>query len=421
MISTSQNTLYHISNLNEESERISYQMSTGENQYLGSEDSILYSDLIELDDRLRVTEGLELQIEKSQVMNDSSDSAMAELKLLLDKISVDLLKAQNSGTDRSDKLSIATNLEGIRENMLDLINTRVDSEYVFAGSDTTGESYKVSSDFEATGKVTFEGDGFLREVAVQPGSYRDRGITGYDVSFYTSSKANAGESFTFEEGERIIDENGFEWKLNVAETQLQKYDYDGNIYHPLNTDATLGDVTAVNLNTSLTTTAIEAWDGITPATEPAEPQAVRATYTIDNIGSVPSSKVFEAKHNYFDDLNITINALEGRVTNLDGTVAGEVSDETVFDIIANSIEETTDQFDATNIGHGELGGRNAVFNAAYETLLTQETNYNVLIQQTGGADTAKLALELAALELTYQTLYSSISKMNDLSLLNYLR
>ena len=64
MISTSQNTLYHISNLNEESERISYQMSTGENQYLGSEDSILYSDLIELDDRLRVTEGLELQIEK---------------------------------------------------------------------------------------------------------------------------------------------------------------------------------------------------------------------------------------------------------------------------------------------------------------------------------------------------------------------
>ena len=419
MISTNQNTLYHISNLNGESERISYQMSTGENQYLGSEDSILYSDLIELDDRLRVTEGLELQIEKSRVMNDSSDSAMAELKLLLDKISVDLLKAQNSGMDRSDKLSLATNLEGIRENMLDLINTRVDSEYVFAGSDSTEKSFAVSSDFEATGEVTFEGDGFLREVAVQPGSYRDRGITGYDVTFYTASKANAGESFTFEEGERIIDENGFEWKLNVAGTQLQKFDYEGNIYHPLNTDATIGDVTAIDI--SSTTAEVEAWDGITPATEPAEPQAVRATYTIDNIGNVPSSKVLEAKHNYFDDLNITINALEGRVTNLDGTVAGEISDPAVFDIIANSIEETTNQFDATNIGHGELGGRNAVFNAAYETLLTQETNYNVLIQQTGGADTAKLALELAALELTYQTLYSSISKMNDLSLLNYLR
>lgn len=419
MISTSQNTLYYLGNLNEESERISYQMSTGENQYMGSEDSILYSDLIELDDRLRVTEGLELQLEKTQVMNDSSDSAMAEFKLLLDQISVDLLKAQNSGMDRSDKLAIATNLEGIRENMLDLINTRVDGEYVFAGSDTTEKSYSISDDFEATGEVSFEGDGFLREVAVQPGSYRDRGITGYDVSFYTASKANAGESFTFEEGETIIDENGFEWKLNVAGTQLQKYDYDGNVYHPLNTDATLGDVTAIDIDSS--TAEIEAWDGITPATEPSDPQAVRATYTINNIGNVPSSKVLEAKHNYFDDLNITINALEGRVTNLDGTVAGEISDEAVWDIISNSIEQTTNQFDATNIGHGELGGRNAVFEAAYETLQTQETNYNILIQQTGGADTAKLALELAALELTYQSLYSTISKMNDLTLLNYLR
>jgi len=419
MINTSQNTLYHISNLNDESERINYQMATGENQYMGSEDSILYSDLIYLDDRLRVTEGLELQLEKTQVMNESSDAAMADLKTLLTSIRDDLIKSQNSGTTRNDKLAIATNLEGIRENMLDLINTRVDGEYVFSGSDTTEESFQIDDEFESNGKVTFEGDGFLREVAVQPGSYRERGITGYDVTFYTSSKANAGESFTFEDGESIIDENGFEWKLNFDKTQLQKYDYDGNVYHPLNTDATLGDVTALDI--SSTTAEVEAWDGITPATEPANPQAVRATYTIDNIGNVPSGKVLEAKHNYFDDLNIIVNALEGRATNLDGTVAGEISDEAVFESIAIGIEQSTDQFDATNVGHGELGGRNAVFNTAIETIASQKTNYDILIQQTGGADLSRLSLELAALELTYQSLYSTISKLNELSLVDYLR
>lgn len=420
MIDTSKNMLYHIGNLNAENQRISYQMATGKNMDKGSENSILHSNLIDLDDKLRVTEGLVLQITKTKVMNDTADTSLQETKNLLDSIQVDLLKGLNSGMDRNDKLSLATNLKGIRDNMFDFMNAKVDGEYVFTGSDTTIKSFTKDADFANNGQVSFEGDGFLRKVAVQPGSYRDRGVTGFDTAFYTASKAYAGESFTFEEGERVIDESGFEWKLNTAGDQLQKYDYNGNIYHPLNTDPLLGDVTALDLNTALTTAAVQAWDGITPATEPANPQAVRATYTIDNIGTSPTGKVFEAKHNYFDDLNITINALEGKATNLDGTKAGTISDEAVRVIVANGLEQTSDQFDGTNIGHGELGGRNAVFENAYDTLLAQETHYNILIQETGGADLAKLSMESKALELTYQSLYTTISKMNKLSLLNYI-
>ena len=96
------------------------------------------------------------------------------------------------------------------------------------------------------------------------------------------------------------------------------------------------------------------------------------------------------------------------------------SDEAVDEILRNGLEQSTEQYNATNIGHGELGGRNAVFENAYNTLLAQETNYNILIQETGGADLAKLAMESAALDLTYQSLYTTIGKMNQLSLLNYL-
>jgi len=422
MIDTSRNMLYHIGNLNSENERITYQMATGTVLDKGSEDSILHSNIINFEDKLRVTEGLMLQITKTQAMNDVADDALAEMKTALAKegtnsIQTDLLKALNAGMDRSDKLALATNLTGIRDNLYDRMNTRVDGEYVFAGSSTNIQTLEKDPDYADNGKITFEGDGFLREVAVQPGSYRDRGITAYDAIFYTASKANAGESFTFEDGERIIDENGFEWKLNAAETQLEKYDYNGNIYYPLNTNAADGDVTAIAISSS--TGETEAWDG--SGVEPANPQAVRKTYTIADIGSSPTGKVFEAKHNYFDDLNITINALEGKATNLDGTKAATISDEAVRVTVAEGLEQTSLQFDATNIGHGELGGRNNIFNVAYEKLTSQETNYNILIQEYDGADLAKLAMESKALELTYQSLYSTISKMNELSLLNYIK
>jgi flagellar hook-associated protein 3 FlgL len=428
MIDTSRNMLYHINNLNIENQRISQQMASGKSIDKGSENSILHSNLINLEGKLRVTEGLQLQIEKTKVMNETAATSINEIKISLgtgenNSIQTDLLKALNSGMDRSDKLALATNLRGIRDNMFDRMNTRVDGEYVFTGSSTNEQTLQKDSDYANNGKITFEGDGFLREVAVQPGSYRDRGITAYDASFYTASKANAGESFTFEEGERVIDENGFEWKVAIdpngdGKDYAQKYDYNGNIYHPLNTDPFLGDVTTIEIDSK--TALTEAWDGITPPTEPSNPQSVRATYTINNIGSSPTGKVFEAKHNYFDDLNITINALEGKATNLDGTKAGTIRDEAVRVSVAAGLEQTSKQFDATNIGHGELGGRNNIFNIAYDKLTTQETHYNILIQETGGADLAKLAMESKALELTYQSLYTTISKMNKLSLLNYI-
>ena len=409
MIDTSKNMLYHIGNLNAENQRISYQMATGKNMDKGSENSLLHANLIDLDDKLRVTEGLKLQITKSKVINETADTSLEEMKFSLDAIKVDLLKGLNSGMDRSDKLALATNLRGIRDNMFDRVNARVDGEYVFTGSETSKQTLTKDADFDLNGKIEFGGDGFLREVAVQPGSYRDRGVTAYDVSFYTSSRAYAGESFTFEEGERVIDENGFEWKLNTAGTQLQKYDYNGNIYHPLNTDPLLGDVTAL---------AITPNGGQAEAT--ATSQAVRNTYTIPILPTVPAGRVFEAKHNYFDDLNIIINALEGKATLLDGTAGATIDDELVRSTVSNGLEQTSKQFDASNVGHGELGGRNNVFNIAYDKLLAQETHYNVLIQETGGADLAKLSMESKALELTYQSLYTTISKMNKLSLLNYI-
>ncbi|MEA3512984.1 MAG: hypothetical protein U9R37_05230 [Campylobacterota bacterium] len=404
MIDTSRNMMYHIGNLNTETTRINYQMASGKAIEKGSENSLLHADLINLEDKLRVTEGLKLQIVKSQAINNTADSNVAEVKTALDFIKVDLLKGLNDGMDRSDKLALATNLRGIRDNILDRVNTNVDGEYVFTGSVTTKQTMTKDNNFDLNGKVEFGGDGFLREIAVQPGSYRDRGVTAYDVVFYNGSSAAAGEQFTFEADERIIDENGHEWKLNSSKTHLQKYDHNGLLYDPLNSTNQI----AIDSSTA----SIEA---------DTTRQATKETYTINHLPTSPEGRVFEAKHNYFDDLNVIINALEGQSTKLDGTKGGIIDDTLVWDTLSRGSTLSTKQFDATNIGHGELGGRNNVFNIAFDKITSQESNYNILIQEWGGADLSKLAMESKSLEMTYSALYSTISKMTEMSLINFLR
>lgn len=423
MIDTSKTMLYHIDNLNTQSERISFQMASGKAIDKGSDESITHSILINLEDKLRATESLKLQLTKSKSMNDTADDNIAETKEALESIKVDLLKALNDGMDRSDKLALAANLRGIRGNIYDRINESIDGEYLFAGSDTTKQTLVRDSNFENNGKITYGGDGFLRKIAVQPGSYRDRGVTAYDVTFYNASRATKGEDFTFAEGDRIIDEAGYEWKVIDASAgmtprdpanpttntlYLQKYDFNGVAFDPSIYPETRIAIDTVTAEVEATTTA----------------EAQRESYTILGTGAgmaaQPQGRVFEAKHNYFDDLNRIINALEGHITLLDGTKGAVIDDGMVRSVVSNGLEQTSFQYDATNIGHGELGGRNKIFEVNFEKLEAQTTHYNILIQEYGGADLAKLAMESKALELTYQSLYTSISKMHNLSLVNFI-
>jgi len=400
MIDMSRNMLYHVNNLNEQNTRISYQMATGKVQDKGSEDSVLHSKIINLEDKLRVTEGLTLQIEKTRALNDTADVNMAEVKKALESIKIDTLKALNDGMDRSDKLALATNLKGIRETIIDRVNTQIDGEYIFSGSVTTKETLVKDKDYDQNGKVEFGGDGFLREIAVAPGSYRDRGITAYDAIFYSADKAIAGEDFNFNQDDRIIDENGYEWKLNSNQDKLQKYDKHGDLTSPVD-----------ELAVSSVSAEVEA-----TATNIAEPARFKISVPTD-----PGGRLFEAKHNYLDDLNVMINALEGYSTKLNGE-KGDVVDDVQVDVVMNEyLGRTSSQYDASNIGHGELGGRNTVFEVAYEKLQSQLTQYNIFLQETDGADLTKLAMDSKSLEMTYQSLYSTIAKMNQLSLINFLK
>ena len=392
MINQTEQMSYRLSTLNTQQQKISYQMSTKNLLQQGSDDSMLYSRVISVDDKIRTYEGLQTQIERTNIQNNAADTSMNEIKKILETIKKELIKANTSTTSNEGLAAIAANISGLKENLYQLSNTQVEGEYVFAGSDSSVKPFEKDSN----GKVTYVGDNQLRKVAVEEGSYRDRGITGFDMMMYPSSTAYKGQTLTFKETDRIVDQDGNEWrfidqdnldadnniKTGVETNKLYKFDLDGN----LTTDA------PINVNFDSTTN----------------------TYTTTPAFTADGTK-FEAKTNIFNLMDDTLNALK----KVD-SVGNPISDSLSKTLISNSQAEFDKAFDGVNIAHAELGGRNQIFETSLERVSAKLTQYNILSQQIGAADLAKVAMEAKALELTYTALYSTISKTNQLSLVNFL-
>ena len=378
MINQTEQMLYRLSILNTQQQKNSYQLNSTKKIQQGSDDSILYSRLTFVDDKIRTYEGLKTQMERTTVQNNTADSSMSEIKEIFRYVQQELIKANTATTTEDGLKSIAVNLAGMKQNLYDLANTQVEGEYVFAGSDSSVKPFEE----DTNGKVTYVGNNKLRRVSVEEGSYRERGITGLDMMMYPSSTAYKGETLDFKENDRIIDQDGNEWKLNIPTNDtLTKYDLDGNI---------TADTNSVSSN------------GATPA-----------TYSF-TAPSTDGTK-FEAKTNIFDILDDLVNSL-----NIMDSAGNPIPLTVAREGIAKGQDKITKSFDSINAVHAELGGRNKVFEVSLERVSSKLTQYNILSQTLGAADIAKVAMEAKSLELTYTALYSTISKTNQLSLVNFL-
>ena len=381
MINQTEQMMYRLNNLDTRYQKNTYQKSTGEILENGSDDSVLYARVVFIDDKIRTFEGLESQVEKAKIQNNAADSSMKEIKKILDQIKYELIKANTDTTGDDGKAAIRATISGYKENLYQLANTQVENQYVFAGSDASVKPFEKNA---TTGKITYVGDNQLKKIAVEEGSYREAGITGFDMMMYPSSTATKGGTLTFQSTNRIIDQAGNEWKLNSPTNDtLVKYDLDGN--------ATTETITPVTNN------------GSTPPTYSA---------------TMPSTDgiKFEAKTNIFDFIDDTVNAL-----NKVDSAGNPITDTLSKTLIGNSVEESKKAYDGVNVAHSELGGKNKIFEVSLERISSKLTQYNILSQEIGAADLTKVAVEAKALELTYTALYSTISKTNELSLVNFLK
>ncbi|AXX95969.1 flagellar hook-associated protein FlgL [Arcobacter ellisii] len=376
MINQTEQMMYRLNNLDTLQRKLNFQYG-GKQLENGSDDSILYSRIVSVDDKIRTYEGIETQIERTVVQNNTADSSIKEIKKILEYINAELIKANTDTTGEDGLKAIAINIAGMKENLYDLANTHVEGEYVFTGSDSSIKPFEM----DANGKVTYVGDNKLRSVAVEEGSYRERGVNGFDMMMYSSSTAYKDQSLTFSATDRIIDQDGNEWKLNSPTNDtLTKYDPDGNV---------TTDTMAVTFD------------------------VVTNTYSTPVLTAVGTK--FEAKTNIFDLIDNVVNSL-----NKVDSAGNPISDTQARTLIGKGLEELTKAYDGVNIAHAELGSRNKIFETSLEGIGSKLTQYKKLSQDLSSSNLTEVALQAKALELTYTALYSTISKTNQLSLVNFM-
>ena len=370
-------TTYRLGNLDNYQAKLNFQMGGSKLQF-GSDDSVTFGRLTHTEDKIKTQKGIVEQIERADVLNKTSDTAMKEVKLLLEKIKAEeLMKANTSTTSIEGLEAIAGVIEGYKQNLFNLANTQTEGQYVFAGSDASVKPFSM----DPSGKVTYNGDSELRKVAVDEGSYRERGINGIDAFFYVSDSASKGATLTFKDGDRITDQDGKEWVFDNVANTLTKTNWDGS------------------------TQTLAVTPPVAPATE--------YTTTVPNTDGTR----FEARRNMFDMLDEAISSLRG----LDSAGNPTLTYEDRRAGISKAIDESTKAYDTAVIAHSELGAKNKTFEVSKERAESKITQLSILEKELGNSNLTEVATELKALEISYTALYSTINRTFELSLTNFLK
>ena len=369
-------TTYRLGKLDNYQAKLNFQMGGSKLQF-GSDDSVTFGRLTHTEDKIKTQQGIKSQIERAEVLNTSSDSAMKEVNTLLMKTKEELIKANTATTSIDGLEASAKVLEGYKENLFDLANTQIEGQYVFAGSDASVKPFSMDSD----GKVTYNGDSGYGQIAVDEGSYRERGINGIDAFFYVSDSASKGATLTFKDGDIITDQDGKEWVFDNVANTLTKTNWDGS------------------------TQTLAVTPPVAPATE--------YTTTVPNTDGTR----FEARRSVFDMLDDAISSLKG----LDSLGNPTLTYEQRREGIAKAIDDTDKAYDSVIIAHSSLGAKNKTFEVSKERAEAKINQLSILEIELGSSDLTEVGVELKALEISYAALYSTINRTFELSLVNFMR
>lgn len=376
MVSSISTIMYNLSLLNSRNEKVTYGLSSHEALQYGSDDSSKYNQILSINNSVNSYSSILDRIQSSTSFNTTSDTAVSSMKTSLESAKSLILQASTATTSNDGKASIANELESLKDTIFNLANSSVDNQYLFAGKSTSTTPFIKD---ETTGKISYVGTNDNKTINVEKNTYNKQGVNGVELLYYTNSTAQNGSDLTFGENELIYDANGNQYQMLDTNNDGN---YDG-LY--LNGDTS-------NTPLSLTNNG----DG---------------TFTVNNT----TGSSLESKRSIFDDLDDAINALNQKDSN-----GNSISEDEANEIISNSVDKFDDIYDVVNLAHANLGIRTASIDNYESIIQTKVTNFSVLQKTIAAADLTALAVESQALENTYTALYSTINKVNNLSLVKYL-
>ena len=369
MVSSINNIMFNLDMLNKRSEKNTYGLSSGDALQYGSDNSKQYNEILSVKNNVKSYTSILDKIQLSGAYNDTSDSAVSNMKNSVKSVQSLVLEALN-GTNNSDtKEIIAANIESKKETIFNLVNSSVNGQYVFSGKNTDSASFEKDA---VSGKINYTGSYDNKTLNVEDKTYATQGVNGIELLYTPSQSAQAGSDLTFSADERILDNDGNEYGLV----------YDG-LY--LNGDTSNTPISITNNG-----------DG---------------TYTASSV-----SVALESKTSIFDTLDEIINALRQQDSS-----GNAITEDAANQILSNSLEKIGSAYDNVNLNHAILGTRTSYIDNYEQITEAKLTNFNILYETYAGADLTALAIESQSLQNTYTALYSTISKINSLSLVDYLK
>jgi len=377
MVNSINTIMYNLDILNYRNNKVNHGLSTNEALEYGSDDSIRYDYILGVKNDINIYTSINESINYNTVFNTSSDTALAEIKSVTESILSELIKANTDTTSDEGRVVIAGQVEDYKQLLLSLSNTSVDNQYLFSGVNTDINPFLED---ETTGKISYQSDNSSKQVNVEENRYVSQGVNGIDVFYYTNNSVEDTDSFTFSSNEIILDEEGNEWRLMDS-----------------NND---GTSEGLFLNGDITSSSMIVTDNSD------------GTFSAVNT----SNSSLEIKHSIFDDLNEVINALK-----LEDEDGNTISKDDASVILSATLENIDTAYDSQNISHSIVGTRTNTINTYQDIVQTKLTNLTILENEYASADLTALAVEAQALENTYSALYSTINRVNSLSLINYLK
>jgi len=370
MIKSINSIMYNLSLLNERYSKVNTASTTGEALEYGSDDSVRYGYILKLQSDIKSYESIKTNIQNSAIFNETSDDALNSAKKVLESIIAKLIAANTDTVNQSDKKRYAQELEGYKKTLLSIANTKINGKYIFSGTKIRTPPFT-----EKKGVISYQGNNLIRTINTEADVYSKQNVSGAGAFYYKSQSISANSNFTFGENNLILDENNDQWKL-------------------INKGSGSYELSSVSSSLAISVT-----------------KNINGTYTTMN-----NNKNFELRHSIFDDLNKVIAALKLKDTS-GNTVAKSNADKIISDILdkmQNSI------YDTINTMQAREKSRTAMIAMYSDIVSSKLTNLKTLEKEYASADIAELAIKSQSLKNTYEALYLTISRVNKLSLVNYL-
>ncbi|OQX74527.1 MAG: hypothetical protein B6D59_02080 [Campylobacteraceae bacterium 4484_4] len=113
---------------------LSEQLSSGRKISAGYQDSSIYAETMRLESEQNRQRDIQERTQKASMIASASDSALAEFNDALTSFKTKLITAANGTMNPSNLEAIATELEQQKAHMINVANTQVDGQYLFAGT-----------------------------------------------------------------------------------------------------------------------------------------------------------------------------------------------------------------------------------------------------------------------------------------------